>query len=1640
MGSSKKQTVGYRYFMGLHFGVCQGPVDSLLRILIGDRVAWSGQQTANGSISINAPDLFGGEEREGGVQGTLDVMMGGATQGPNSYLAGAQGGQQPSYRGLLSAVFRRGFVGANNPYVKPWAFTVTRILAGWYGGSAWYPDKAAVGSIGSSVDSTLVQSTFTSGPASQPWDDLSFYDSPVSGATGNVIDGTGFVLNSATSTEQIITYNGPSPDGVRPVTFEGFAQVVSNPNVSYTRMIEIQVNGQVNRLGIYGSTPRVLYENGAGGGIEYGDSGSGILWGLSRVHWCLQFTATHIYVHINGVKVHEQASVGLPSASNAITVLIGGSGYSGDGTPANYIVDSFRVVNEAVYGSANFTPPAGLPVPDSPATIETQLIADTSIPGTAARTSSTGGLTVGGLDPSDILILRRIPTGATYGSFSEFDADGLGPGGLAWTNLFYVTKADGTTVTSPGTRYATEAAAVAAGAGYKMVVTGSTSYTIWLGDPNPADNRGGLSLSVSVARAKFAMNPAHIVYQCLTDPEWGMGYSSTIINDANFRAAADTFHDEGMGLCLHWTQQQPIEAFIQTVMDHAGAVLRQDPRTGLFEIKPLRADYVVGSLPLFDESNIRAVDSFERAGATGSVNEVTVRYDDYETGKQGSVTVQNLAAVTSSGGTESQSVPYPGLPTAALAARVAMRDLRALSTPLSRTRMRVNRSGYSVLPGDVVRMAWPKLGITQLVLRVARVNAGALTDGMIDIEAAEDVFGLGASTYVAQQPPGWQEPSTQPQPVTTRAVIESPYYELQRELSAADLAALPSDAGYLLAGAVRPNGAALNFRIATRPAGSGGYEEAGTGDFCAAGTLAGALNYTATAATLATVSGEGLIEVGSYALIDQEIVRVDAYDSGTNALTLGRGVLDTVAATHATGATVFFLGAVNASDNVERVDGESIDVKLLTAAGGGTVAESATTADTLTFEGRAARPYPPGRVRVNGLAYPASVDSPVFVSWAHRNRLQQNLEGDESGDIGPEAGTTYSARLLEATTETLVSSASGATGTGVEVLPTPPAGSYLLEVWSARAGLESLQRHRFPLVVLGAAYDTSFADVVLLLRGDGTDNSTTIIDSSSAARAMTAVGDARIRTSELKYGVGSIAFDGTGDSVSTPNSTDFDFGTGDLTIESWVFIAANSATDIDGQRGASVCNAWASGGTVSGWAFNIVGSSSATGTGLAFDTWSSTPGNGTLFRASATLAQGVWHHVAAVVSGGVRRLFLNGALLSGSTNTIGAGSPAAQTHGNALTVGRTPTTAYPLGLNGYIDELRITKGVARYTAAFTPPAGPFPVGQGQQDNDGELAGSVFYNVASVGSEIVGIRADSTTGLGDALLRIHPQTFAQINGNSVGGTGFEATQLASDGTAVFVSVNGAAASSKVYRFALSDINSGGLPSTLHDFGASNPAGGVTFGGGAVWAADYNGNLVRLNATTLALLNTYAIGPGGAGNGFEGLFFDAAGTGHLFAPQPSQNRTLQINPADGSVVQTFTASSGSSPGCALVRGDLLFTLGHGSSGALNVHRVSTGALLRTDTTTFMPRRYRYALADLGSFILAVRSSAGALVFLDPLTGEQVSTQTITGATAASGFAFSRFFVTRTRAGTARNVARIPGAFLRASASLIAGAATS
>ncbi len=556
-----------------------------------------------------------------------------------------------------------------------------------------------------------------------------------------------------------------------------------------------------------------------------------------------------------------------------------------------------------------------------------------------------------------------------------------------------------------------------------------------------------------------AMNPAHILVECLTNRDWGRGLDRGVLNEASYRAAADTLHAEGFGLCLRWNRQSAIADFMQVVIDHIGAAQYTDRSTGRLTLKLLRDDYRIENLPLFDyESGLLAIEEDEGGAQDGAINQLIVTWYDPIKDEERQIRVEDLAGIQATGGVASSSTDYKGLPTAELAGRVATRDLTIACSGLKRLKLRLDRRAGVLAPGSVFRIRDTFRGVDNLVLRVGSFDDGKLAEGAITVVAVQDVFGLPATAYLEPQPLVWTPPDRIPQPSPNRRLMEASYRDLATTLNAAALAAIPVDSGAVLVVAEQATGLALNYVLTTR-GGTADFTEAGVGDWCPTAVLTDAMDATTVAVRLSSERGLDQIAAGTAALIEDEIVRVVAVDPQAQTATLARGCADTVPVPHAVGARIWFFDDFAANDPTDYSVGETVQAKLLTRTSSAQLDPALASVDTIKLAQRQARPYPPGDLKLNGLRYPASIDGDLIVSWAHRDRRLQadQLVDHGQGSIGPEAGTAYVVRLLNAATGQALESAAAITGTNYA---SPLRGVYRVraEIGATRDGLSSWQK------------------------------------------------------------------------------------------------------------------------------------------------------------------------------------------------------------------------------------------------------------------------------------------------------------------------------------------------------------------------------------------------------------------------------------------------------------------------------------------------------------------------------------------------------------------------------------------------------
>lgn len=216
-------------------------------------------------------------------------------------------------------------------------------------------------------------------------------------------------------------------------------------------------------------------------------------------------------------------------------------------------------------------------------------------------------------------------------------------------------------------------------------------------------------------------------------------------------------------------------------------------------------------------------------------------------------------------------------------------------------------------------------------------------------------------------------------------------------------------------------------------------------------------------------------------------------------------------------------------------------------------------------------------------------------------------------------------------------------------------------------------------IILGDPY---FANVSLLLHGDGVNNGIVITDSSTSNKTVSRTGSVVTSTSQSKFGGSSIYFNGVSNSLTVSSDDSLNFGTGDFTIETWVYPIDTTAGMIIATKrtynnvGAGSWRYYPSGWNVLiGGSYNIVVA----------------PG----------ISTGVWSFITITRQSGIMYIFQNGVLIQTAADTND------YTNTNVFNIG-SHYDGTSASLHGYLDEFRVTKGIARYTANFTPPTVAFP--------------------------------------------------------------------------------------------------------------------------------------------------------------------------------------------------------------------------------------------------------------------------------------------------------------------------------------------
>ena len=481
--------------------------------------------------------------------------------------------------------------------------------------------------------------------------------------------------------------------------------------------------------------------------------------------------------------------------------------------------------------------------------------------------------------------------------------------------------------------------------------------------------------------ADWSVNPAEVLYELLTNTKWGMGYTANEVDTANFVAAGETLYTESNGIALIWDGKRTIFDMCTLVLDQIDGALFMDLSTGKLSITLARGGYVVGDLPVLDESNISELKSFSRASWEDTTNEVQVVYCDASQDFTDQIaTAQDPANIEAQGGqVVSVQIQYPGCCNATLAAQLAARDLRELSYPYAKCTLVINRSGSTFQTGSLVSFNWAELGIADMAMRVLQVRYGTIDNGLIELDLVEDMYGRAETFYADVPETGWVSIPNAAENVVTYELATLPYFFAAQSL----VYNAKNTSPMMLCHA--PNGSCMSYdyyayevdtyKLGAKNRGFAPYgimansidDFGGLGSDTSTIVVAGSHLFDTYANASWTDIKVGLANI---ILIGTEYIAFEniAYDDVSGEYTLSnlhRGIFGTIPAPHGLYNKVWGIkpGCFGFHDDVSYSNGDPVHNKAVVTATGGALLLADTTNFDFNLSNLPFKPYPPSKVR-----------------------------------------------------------------------------------------------------------------------------------------------------------------------------------------------------------------------------------------------------------------------------------------------------------------------------------------------------------------------------------------------------------------------------------------------------------------------------------------------------------------------------------------------------------------------------------------------------------------------------------------------------------------------------------------------------
>lgn len=233
--------------------------------------------------------------------------------------------------------------------------------------------------------------------------------------------------------------------------------------------------------------------------------------------------------------------------------------------------------------------------------------------------------------------------------------------------------------------------------------------------------------------------------------------------------------------------------------------------------------------------------------------------------------------------------------------------------------------------------------------------------------------------------------------------------------------------------------------------------------------------------------------------------------------------------------------------------------------------------------------------------------------------------------------------------------------------------------------------------------DPNYASRSLGLHGNGTNGGVVFTDNSPTPKAATASGNVQTSTTQIKYGSAAIKFDGTGDYLTFADHANFEFGAGNFSLSTFVYLTGYPTDTGCGLNSSLISKHDAASGAPHYGFLWLLGGTASSFTSMSFTGYpSDTVAVGVTSNFSFSL--NTWYHIETVRSGNLLYNFINGNLQNAGGTAF---TTTIQNTTTPLRVGAAWVATCKFNFNGYMDEILVYKGAALHTANFTPPTAEF---------------------------------------------------------------------------------------------------------------------------------------------------------------------------------------------------------------------------------------------------------------------------------------------------------------------------------------------